>query len=217
MNEVCTIHSVATVDSRGMLSCQVCGELSRKVATHSQRCMRCGSTIHRRKPQSLQRTLALILAGAILYVPANLLPVMHTSAVGYDQDDTIMSGIVTLWSGSSWPLAILVFCVSILVPSFKLISLSILVISTHRGWRWRLQERAALYRMIEFIGRWSMLDVFVVALLVALVQLRGIATIHAGLGAPAFASVVVLTMYAAQAFDPRLMWDRAIPVSDNRQ
>ncbi len=149
------------------------------------------------------------MAAAILYVPANLLPIMRTTSVGYDEDDTILSGIVTLWSGPSWPLAILVFFVSILVPSFKLISLSLLVISTHRGGNWRLQERAALYRAIEFIGRWSMLDVFVVSLLVSLVQLRGVASIHAGVGAPAFASVVVLTMYAAQSFDPRLMWDRA--------
>jgi paraquat-inducible protein A len=201
-----------TADSRGLLTCHVCGQLSRAVSGGIDvHCQRCGSRLHGRKPQSLQRTLALLVAGAILYVPANVLPIMHTSTVIYDEDDTIMSGVVALWSGGSWPLALLVFFVSILVPTLKLLSLSLLLISTHRGWHWRLHERAALYRLIEFIGRWSMLDVFVVALLVALVQLHGVAAIHAGPGALAFASVVVLTMYATQAFDPRLMWDRARP------
>jgi paraquat-inducible protein A len=201
-----------TADSRGLLTCHVCGQLSRALSGGiDAHCQRCGSRLHGRKPQSLQRTLALLVAGAILYVPANVLPIMHTSTVIYDEDDTIMSGVVALWSGGSWPLALLVFFVSILVPTLKLLTLSLLLISTHREWHWRLHERAALYRLIEFIGRWSMLDVFVVALLVALVQLHGVATIHAGPGALAFASVVVLTMYATQAFDPRLMWDRARP------
>jgi paraquat-inducible protein A len=203
---------IVTADSRGLLTCHVCGQLSRALSGATDvHCQRCGSRLHGRKPQSLQRTLALLVAGAILYVPANVLPIMHTSTVIYDEDDTIMSGVVALWSGGSWPLALLVFFVSILVPTLKLLSLSLLLISTHRGWHWRLHERAALYRLIEFIGRWSMLDVFVVALLVALVQLHGVAAIHAGPGALAFASVVVLTMYATQAFDPRLMWDRARP------
>ena len=207
--------NIITAESRGLVTCHVCGQLSRGLAAGAI-CARCGSILHRRKPQSLQRTMALLVAAAILYVPANLLPIMHTATVTYDADDTILSGIVSLWLGGSWPLAILVFCVSILVPSLKLITLTLLVVSTRMGWRWRLQERAALYRLIEFIGRWSMLDVFVVSLLVALVQLRGFATIHAGFGAPAFASVVVLTMYAAQAFDPRLMWDRAaMPVESS--
>jgi len=200
---------IVTAGSQGLITCRICSLLSRAEDTiHELRCLRCGGALHVRKPQSVQRTLALLLAAAILYVPANVLPIMHTSTVVYDGDDTIMSGVVTLWSGGSWPLAVLVFMVSIVVPTVKIISLGLLVVSTHRGWRWRLHERALLYRMIELIGRWSMLDVFVVALLVALVQLRGVATIHAGLGAVAFAAVVVLTMYAAQAFDPRLMWDR---------
>jgi paraquat-inducible protein A len=202
-------QKIVTAGSLGLITCRVCGLLSRADDTiHELRCPRCAGALHVRKPHSLQRTLALLLAAAILYVPANVLPIMHTSTVVYDGDDTIMSGVATLWSGGSWPLAVLVFMVSIVVPTLKIISLSLLVVSTHRGWEWRVHERAMLYRMIELIGRWSMLDVFVVALLVALVQLRGVATIHAGLGAIAFAAVVVLTMYAAQAFDPRLIWDR---------
>lgn len=206
--------ATVTGESRGLLTCHTCGLLSRAPGDAAAdggdaACPRCGSVLHARKPHSLQRSFALLLAAAILYVPANLLPIMHTSTVTYEEDDTILSGIVALWVDGSWPLAILVFFVSILVPTLKLSALGLLLLSTHRGWRWRLHERAVLYRLIEFIGRWSMLDIFVVALLVALVQLRGFAAIHAGFGATAFAAVVVLTMYAAQAFDPRLMWDGA--------
>ena len=173
-------------------------------------CSRCGAALHARKNTSLQRSWALLVAAAILYIPANALPIMHTSTLAYDEYDTIMSGVINLWSGGSWPLAVLVFSVSIVVPCLKLIALSILLVSTQRHSSWRLHDRAVLYRVIEFIGRWSMLDVFVVALLVGLVQLRGVATIHAEAGAVAFASVVILTMYATQCFDPRLMWDGLI-------
>lgn len=201
---------MVTAASGGLTSCHSCNLLSRPLPTDAvSLCPRCGGRLHSRKQESLQRTLALLLAAAILYIPANILPIMHSHTVLYDEDDTIMSGVVVLWNGGSWPLAVLVFFVSILVPCLKLISLSLLVVSTHLKWRWRLKERTVLYRFIEFIGRWSMLDVFVVGLLVALVQLRGVATIHAEPGALAFAAVVVLTMYATQSFDPRLMWDGA--------
>ncbi len=202
----------ATAAGRGLLICGVCRMLLRAAKPpRAERCVRCGSAVHLRKPQSLQRTSALLAAAAILYLPANLLPIMHTSTVSYDEDDTILSGVVSLWEDGSWPLAALVFCVSIVIPTCKLIALSLLVISTRARWRWRLHERAALYRLIEAVGRWSMLDVFVVALLVALVQLRGFAEVHAGWGAPCFAAVVILTMNAAKSFDPRLMWDQARP------
>lgn len=195
--------------SQGLISCHVCHLLLRDIADSlPSLCARCGSPIESRKRKSLQHTVALLIAAAILYIPANVLPIMHTSTAVYNEDDTILSGVVSLWSSGSWPLALLVFFVSILVPSLKLIALTLLIVGTHRGWHWRLVERAALFRLIEWIGRWSMLDIFVVSLLVALVQLRGVATIHAGPGAMAFAAVVVLTMYAAQSFDPRLMWDR---------
>ncbi len=198
-----------TALSQGLCTCETCSVLVRCTAGGAMSCPRCGAALHVRKPQSLQRTLALLVSAAILYIPANLLPIMHTITLGDDEEDTILSGVVALWTGGSWPLAILVFCVSILVPTLKLLSLGLLLISTHRRWRWRLYERAALYRLIEFVGRWSMMDIFVVALLVALVQLRSLATVHAGPAAPAFAAVVILTMYAARSFDPRLMWDRA--------
>jgi paraquat-inducible protein A len=199
--------------SRGLISCEACGLLARipsasGAAPADPRCRRCASPLRARKPQSLERSLALLIAAAIFYVPANVLPILHTTAVGYDESDTIFSGIVALWSGHSWPLAILVFIASILVPTLKFLVLGFLLISTHRGSHWALYDRTALYRLIDFIGRWSMLDVFVVALMVTLVQFRGVASIHPEPGALAFAVVVILMMYSAQCFDPRLMWDR---------
>jgi paraquat-inducible protein A len=195
--------------SLGLLNCPACGLLlSHPGIIAPLRCTRCDTVLHARKPNSLQRSFAFLLAAAILYVPANVLPILRTTSVAHSGDDTIFTGILELWSGGSWPLAILVFVASILVPSLKFLVLGFLIWTTHRGWRWGLHDRSVLYRLIEFIGRWSMLDIFVVTLMVTLVQLRGIATIHAGPGALAFAAVVVLMMYSAQAFDPRLMWDR---------
>lgn len=198
-----------TAASQGLLNCRACGWLLHDPNQSSPvRCARCGAVITARKPDSLQRASALLLAAAVFYVPANVLPILRTTSLGTTRDDTIVSGVLGLWSTGSWPLALLVFVASILVPCLKFLILGFLVWSTHRGWRWGLHDRSVLYRLIEYVGRWSMLDIFVVTLMVTLVQLRGIAIIHAGAGAPAFAAVVVLTMYAAQAFDPRLMWDR---------
>jgi paraquat-inducible protein A len=174
-------------------------------------CCRCATVVTARKPNSLQRSVAFLLAAAILYIPANVLPILRTTSVSHSGADTIFTGILALWSGGSWPLAILVFVASICVPSLKFLVLGFLIWTTHRGLRWGLHDRSILYRLVEFIGRWSMLDIYVVTLMVTLVQLRGIATIHAGPGALAFAAVVVLMMYSAQAFDPRLMWDRIGP------
>jgi paraquat-inducible protein A len=199
--------------SQGLISCEACGLLVRvppasSAALPDPRCRRCASPLRARKPRSLEQSLALLIAAAIFYVPANVLPILHTTAVGYDERDTIFSGIVTLWSGHSRPLAILVFIASILVPTLKFLVLGFLLISTHLRSHWALYDRTVLYRLIDFIGRWSMLDVFVVALMVTLVQFRGLASIHPEPGALAFAVVVILMMYSAQSFDPRLMWDR---------
>lgn len=200
--------TMPTAADIGWLVCKVCHLLAKpQTSMDTSHCPRCGSRLHSRNPESLHRSLALMVAAGILYIPANILPIMHSHTLLYDQDDTIMSGVLALWYGGSWPLALLVFIVSILVPTLKLVSLSILVVSTHYRWQWRIRERTALYRLLDFIGRWSMLDIFVVGLLVALVQLRGVATIQAEPGALAFAAVVILTMYSVQCFDPRLMWD----------
>jgi paraquat-inducible protein A len=162
-----------------------------------------------RKADSLSRTWALLAASAILYVPANLLPVMHSSFLVGQHNDTILSGIVALWTTGSKGLAVIVFVASITVPLLKMASLSFLAISVGRWSRYRPRQRAALFRLVDFVGRWSMLDVFVVTLMVGLVQFGAFADIEAGPGAAAFAAVVLLTMLAAKSFDPRLIWDRA--------
>ncbi|GGP24698.1 paraquat-inducible protein A [Silvimonas amylolytica] len=191
----------------GLLNCHSCGLLSKNVPDANDRCPRCGAHLHMRKPDSLARTWALLIAAFLLYIPANILPVMHTASIIYEEDDTIMSGVVYLWTSGSWPLAILVFCASVTVPLAKLIALSTLAWTAQHKSTWRQQERTRLYRLVELVGRWSMLDIFVVTLMVGLVHFQSLATISAGPGAVAFASVVVLTMFAAMSFDPRLIWD----------
>jgi len=200
---------VSSALTYGISTCDTCGNYCRFTAGLVGDCPTCGALVHARKPRSLVRALALLIAAVILYVPANVLPIMHTATLAGGEDDTIMSGVVVLWTGGSWPLALLVFFASIVVPSLKLVAMALLLLTTHLRLRWRARERTELYRLIESIGRWSMLDVYVLALLVALVQLNAVATIEPGAGAAAFAAVVVLTVLSARAFDPRLIWDRA--------
>jgi paraquat-inducible protein A len=200
----------------GMIGCHACGHVQVRAAAASAalagspaRCERCGSALHLRNPDSVSRTWALLIAAAILYIPANLLPVLHTTSLFGNEDDTIMSGVVYFWVSGDWPLAVIVFVASILVPMLKLTVLALLAWTTQQRSTWRPLERTKLYRIVERIGRWSMLDVFVVTLTVALVRFKSLAVITAGWGALAFASVVVLTMLAALQFDPRLIWDCA--------
>lgn len=192
--------------SCGLLACHTCGLLSRPSA-HGAWCPRCGAHLHFRKTDSIGRTWAFLVAAVILYVPANVLPVMYTSSLFGAQTDTILSGVVYLWVSGSWPLAVVVFVASILVPLAKIFALAFLTISVQIRSTWQPQQRTRLYRMVELVGRWSMLDIYVIAILVALVQLKALATIKAGPAAFAFAAVVVLTMLAAMNFDPRLIWD----------
>jgi paraquat-inducible protein A len=184
-------------------------------ATGPADCPRCGAPLHSRKPNSIARTWALVLAAVVFYIPANVLPVTHTTSLGVVQSDTIMSGVIYFIHSGSWPIALVIFIASIFVPILKLLILSFLLISVQRRSQWRPVDRTRLYRITEAIGRWSMLDVFVVTILVALVHLGALATIEAGLGALFFAAVVVITMFAAEAFDPRLIWD-AMEASDDR-
>lgn len=214
MNGNAPSAEVETAASRGLLGCHHCGTVWRG-ATPGEPCGRCGTHLHRRKPNSLNRTWALLISAAILYLPANLLPVMITRTIFGAQYDTIMSGIIYFWVSGAWGLAAIIFIASFLVPLFKLVSLGLMAATAGRHSAWRRQDRAALYRVIETIGRWSMLDVFVVSLLAGLVHIQGLAEISAGLGIAAFAGVVVLTMLASISFDPRLTWDDA-SVADNR-
>jgi len=197
-----------TAASLGLFVCHACGLLSRPAPhSHDTCCPRCGAHLHLRKPDSTARTWALLIAAMILYIPANVLPMMHTSSLFGSQSDTIMSGVVYFWTSGSWYLALIIFFASITVPLLKMISIVLLLISVQLHSRWQLNQRARLYRIVEIVGRWSMLDIYVVAVIVSLVQLQGLATILPGPGAIAFGAVVVLTMFAAQSFDPRLMWD----------
>jgi paraquat-inducible protein A len=170
-------------------------------------CARCGAGVHFRKRDSIARASALLIAAIILYVPANVMHVTETSALTGIQRDTILSGVLYLWESGSWPVAMLIFFASIVVPMAKIIALVLLLVTTQRRSTWRLRDRARLYRVVELVGRWSMVDIYVIGLLVTLVQLGGLAKIVAGPGAIAFGAVVVLTMFAAKAFDSRLIWD----------
>jgi paraquat-inducible protein A len=177
------------------------------VPAHAAHCPRCGAHLHLRKPDSLARTWACLIAAIILYIPANVLPVMDTSSLFGAQKDTIMSGVVYLWTSGSWPLAVLVFIASIAVPMLKILAISFLAISANFRSTWQPDQRARIYRLVELVGRWSMLDIYVIAVLTALVQFNALATVRAGPAAIAFGAVVVLTMFAAMSFDPRLIWD----------
>jgi paraquat-inducible protein A len=199
-----------TAARASLVSCHSCSLLSeiRGLDEHSHaRCPRCGAALHLRKPNSIARTWALLLAAVIFYIPANVLPIMKVTSLGKAQSDTIMSGVIYFVESGSWYLALLIFFASIVVPVLKIIVLTCLLISVQRRSHWRPEERTRLYRITEAVGRWSMVDVYVVTLMVALVELGALATIEAGPGAVFFAGVVVITMFAAMSFDPRLIWD----------
>jgi paraquat-inducible protein A len=198
----------ATALAESCASCHDCGLLSHVPQVHGARCPRCQAPLHARKPQSLQRTWALVVAAAICYVPANVFPVMTVTSLSKAQSDTIFSGVLYLLYHGMWPLALIVFVASLLVPLLKILTLIILLVSVHRRSPWQPRERTRLYRITETIGRWSMVDIYAVTIQVALVRLGNLASIEAGTGAVFFGAVVVLTMLAAESFDPRLIWDR---------
>ena len=192
----------------GLVSCETCALVVRPVSrSEPGHCPRCGTALEWRRERSVERTWALVIAAAICYLPANLLPVLNTTTLGSSEPDTIMGGVVLLYTTGSWPLALIVLIASVMVPLGKLIALSYLLISVQRGSAASGAQRTRLYRIVEFVGRWSMLDVFVDTFTVALVQLDPLMSIQPGPGVLFFAAVVVLTMIAAETFDPRLIWD----------
>ena len=191
----------------GLVGCHLCG-LVVKAPGGEGRCPRCGSRLHARKPQSVAWTWALLIASMIFYLPANLLPIMRTTWLGAEEGSTILQGVAHfIWAGD-WLLAGVIFVASVLVPVLKMLSLLYLLLTLR--WRGRLasRHRARLHRITELVGRWSMVDVFVIGLLTALVQMGVLTRIEPGPGALAFAAVVILTMLAAETFDPRLLWDQ---------
>jgi len=199
-----------TAFATGLVSCHCCSLLIKWLPMAGRmpcRCPRCGARLHPRRPNSVPRTWALVIAAFIFYIPANVLPVTVTTYLGSTHADTILSGVLYFMRTGSWGIALIIFVASIVVPIVKLIVLSGLLLSVQRRSRWRPRERARLYRITEVVGRWSMLDVFVVTVLVALVRLGYLTSIEAGPGIVYFAAVVVMTMIAAMTFDPRLIWD----------
>jgi paraquat-inducible protein A len=195
---------------RGWQSCESCGLPSCPALGEAEgHCPRCGQELSFRKSGSLQRTWAFLIAAAICYVPANILPVLTTVTASGRESDTILQGVVLLWSPTGWPLSIIVLVASIMIPSAKILALVYLLITVQRGSVENNAQRIRLYRTVEFIGRWSMVDVFVDAFTVSLVQLQPLMSVEPGPGLFFFAAVVVLTMLAVESFDPRLIWDAA--------
>ncbi|HSM75162.1 MAG TPA: paraquat-inducible protein A [Desulfobacterales bacterium] len=202
--------AVRTARAASLLSCGVCHLLARKppgAVGPAGRCPRCGAALHSRKPDSIARTWALVIAALVFYVPANVLPITQVTSLGMVQSDTILSGVIYFIHSGMWPIALVIFIASVFVPLLKLLILMLLLVSVQRGMRWRPKDRTRLYRITEAIGRWSMVDIFVVTILVALVHLGALANIEAQAGAAFFAAVVVITIFAAMSFDPRLIWD----------
>ena len=209
---VAPVHWPRPGPGEALAGCHACGQVQAvpgapRQAEAAHRCLRCGAALHLRKPDHLARTWALLLAAAILYIPANALPVMRISTLLGDSDHTILGGVVELWQSGSWDIALIVFIASVAVPLTKLLALSLLALLVQWRSTANLRQRTRLYELVEFIGQWSMLDVFVVILLAALADFQGLMQISAGAGAAAFGMVVILTMLAAMSFDPRRGWD----------
>ncbi len=193
-----------TAASRNLATCHLCCKLA---AANSHHCPRCGAALHLRKRDSTQRTLALLLTSCILYIPANLYPIMITEQLGTAEGSTILGGVILLIHHGAIPVALVIFLFSVMVPVGKLMAMFYLVWTVKRHSPVSARQRTTMYQITEFVGKWSMVDVFVVAILVALVHLGGLLSIRPGIAALCFAGVVIVTMLAAESFDPRLIWD----------
>ena len=199
-----------SASEQGLQGCPICtsvGSLSKSS------CDRCGARLHAGWDKSIQQTWAWLITSVVFYVPANFLPITYTRFLGKETESTIMGGVMALWEHGSEPIAAIIFVASIVVPLGKMIILAWLCLSVQFGSRFALTQKTILYRVTEFVGRWSMIDVYVVSILVALIQLGNIMTILPGAAAIAFAAMVAATMLAALAFDPRLLW---VPVNEGR-
>lgn len=203
MSEIATQSALA----QGLQGCPVCTSVG---SAESTQCGQCGAKLHANWDYSIQHTWAWLITSVVLYIPANFLPITYTRFLGNETESTIMGGVVTLWEHGSEPIAVVIFVASVVVPLSKMVVLAWLCLSVQLGSKFALAHKTKLYRATEFVGRWSMIDVFVVAILVALIQLGNVMTILPGAAALAFAAMVVTTMLAALAFDPRLLW---IPIN----
>lgn len=195
---------MTTAASKGLSTCHLCFKLAPADVHH---CPRCHAVMHLRKNDSMQRTLALLITAGLLYIPANLYPIMYTDQLGTTEASTVVGGVILLIDLGSAPIALVIFVFSVMVPSGKLLAMFYLVWTVERHSPLNPRQRSVMYRMTEFIGKWSMVDVFVVSILVALIHLSGILVIRPGIAAICFAGVVITTMIAAESFDSRLIWD----------
>jgi paraquat-inducible protein A len=199
----------ARADQLGVIGCHACGlvtQCTRNRGGHPK-CPRCGAALHHRRPDSIARASALLIAGVILYIPANVLPMMFTSLLGNGSESTILEGVFAFWKAGSYGIALVIFIASVAVPCTKFLILGLLLVTARRRSTWAMRERARLYRLVELIGYWSMLDVLVVAIVAALVRFGALADTEPRIGILFFGGVVILTMLSAMQFDPRLTWD----------
>jgi paraquat-inducible protein A len=204
-----TMIALKQAQELGLVLCRTCNlAVSRASLRIDRRCPRCESRIEQRTPLSTEMTLAWLIAGIVLYIPANVLPVMHTGGLLGEADSTILGGILEFWRSGDWDIALLIFTASVAVPFTKFIAIGLLLITVRKNRPWEQRQRTVLYRIVEFIGYWSMLDVIVVALTSALMQFQMLGTAEPRAGIAFFCGVVVVTMLSALSFDPRLIWDR---------
>ncbi|RYH03596.1 paraquat-inducible membrane protein A [Salipiger sp. IMCC34102] len=201
---------VTTARAAGLVACRRCGRVN---AGRAVRCQRCHGPIRSRDTQSLQKVWAWLIAGLIAYIPANVYPMLITASLFQYDEQTIVGGVIELIHYGNYGIAGIVFAASVMIPVGKFIAIAYLAISVQRGRPANAHRRHKLYDVVEFIGRWSMIDVFVVAILSALVQLKAVATINPGIAALSFALSVIFTMLSAMAFDPRLIWDAEGPTA----
>jgi paraquat-inducible protein A len=203
--------AASTAMAAGLQNCEVCGLISRPRPDQKENaCPRCGEELLFRKPLSIQRTWAFLLAAAVCYVPANMLPVLTTTTAAGRTSDTILEGVVMLWTPTGWPLSLIVLVASIMIPSAKILALAYLLVSVQRGSARNSEQRTRMYRIVEIVGRWSMVDVFVDTFTASLVQLQPLMAVEPAPGLLFFAAVVVFTMLAVESFDARLIWDSAL-------
>lgn len=202
--------SPITAQAANLLRCHDCGKLvyHQQVAVDEiTRCPRCMAVLHMRKPASVSRTWALVLSSAIFFLPANILPIMRVDFLGKPDRSTILDGIIYFFKSGEYSIGLVIFTASVLVPLFKIVGIILILLSIHFHWRGWLKHKAIMFRFIEFVGRWSFLDIFVIALLGAMVRFGSLSSIEAEPAAPFFTAVVLCTMFAALAFDPRVLWD----------
>jgi len=191
-----------------MAGCHTCGQAVH-VGKHTHvECPRCGAEVHYRKTDSINRAWAFLIAAMIMYIPANTEPMMRTTSLGNTSADTILEGVLYFVTHGDWPIGLVIFAASVMLPLLKMIAIAYILISVQRGSATKKSEKTTLYKLAEILGKWSMLDIFVVGLMAGLVQLGALTTIAPGPACIAFAAVVILTMFAEMVFDPKLIWDQ---------